>query len=69
MTFVPAFTEDGILFRLWAPLHESVSLKIEGADPRPMQAAGNGWHHYTVADASVGTRYRFVLPDGLEIHS
>ncbi|MBY5403022.1 malto-oligosyltrehalose trehalohydrolase [Rhizobium leguminosarum] len=67
MKFGPAFTEEGILFRLWAPLHESVSLKLEGADPRPMQAVGNGWHHYTVADASVGTRYRFVLPDGLEI--
>ncbi|WP_246709673.1 malto-oligosyltrehalose trehalohydrolase [Rhizobium laguerreae] len=67
MKFGPAFTEEGILFRLWAPLHESVSLKLEGADPRPMQALGNGWHHYTVADASVGTRYRFVLPDGLEI--
>ncbi|WP_261324166.1 malto-oligosyltrehalose trehalohydrolase [Rhizobium leguminosarum] len=67
MKFGPAFTEEGILFRLWAPLHESVSLKLEGADPRPMQALGNGWHHYTVADASVGTRYRFVLPDGLEL--
>lgn len=65
--FGPAFTEEGILFRLWAPLHESVSLKIEGADPRRMQAVGDGWHHCTVADASVGTRYRFVLPDGLEI--
>ncbi|NZD64105.1 malto-oligosyltrehalose trehalohydrolase [Rhizobium sp. WYCCWR 11290] len=67
MMFGPAFTEEGILFRLWAPLHESVSLKIEGADPRQMQAVGDGWHHCTVADASVGTRYRFVLPDGLEI--
>nr|WP_246732915.1 malto-oligosyltrehalose trehalohydrolase [Rhizobium ruizarguesonis] len=67
MTFGPAFTEEGILFRLWAPLHESVSLTIEGADPRLMQAVGDGWHHCTVADASVGTRYRFVLPNGLEI--
>ncbi|API56142.1 malto-oligosyltrehalose trehalohydrolase (plasmid) [Rhizobium leguminosarum] len=66
-TFGPAFTEEGILFRLWAPLHESVSLDLEGADPRPMQAVGDGWHHCTVADARVGTRYRFVLPDGLEI--
>nr|WP_240539698.1 malto-oligosyltrehalose trehalohydrolase [Rhizobium sp. CCGE 510] len=67
MTFGPAFTEDGILFRLWAPLHESVSLKIEGADPRPMQAAEGGWHHCTVKDAHPGTRYRFALPTGLEI--
>ncbi|MDR9760006.1 malto-oligosyltrehalose trehalohydrolase [Rhizobium redzepovicii] len=67
MTFGPAVTEKGILFRLWAPLHESVSLKIEGADPRPMQAAEDGWHRCTVPNAHAGTRYRFVLPDGLEI--
>ncbi|WP_259671376.1 MULTISPECIES: malto-oligosyltrehalose trehalohydrolase [unclassified Rhizobium] len=67
MTFGPAFIEDGILFRLWAPLHESVSLKIEGADPRPMQAAEDGWHRCIVPNAHAGTRYRFVLPDGLEI--
>ncbi|MBB5662427.1 1,4-alpha-glucan branching enzyme/maltooligosyltrehalose trehalohydrolase [Rhizobium leguminosarum] len=67
MTFGPAFTEDGILFRLWAPLHESVSLKIDGTDPRPMQAAEDGWHRCTVPNAHAGTRYRFVLPDGLEI--
>ncbi|KPH07242.1 malto-oligosyltrehalose trehalohydrolase (plasmid) [Rhizobium acidisoli] len=67
MTFGPAFTEDGMLFRLWAPLHESVSLKIEGTDPRPMQAAEDGWHRCTVPNAHAGMRYRFVLPDGLEI--
>ncbi|MBX5156856.1 malto-oligosyltrehalose trehalohydrolase [Rhizobium sp. NZLR1] len=67
MTFGPAFTEDGILFRLWAPLHDSVSLKIEGADPRPMQAAEDGWHRCIVPNAHACTRYRFVLPDGLEI--
>ncbi|MBB6219156.1 1,4-alpha-glucan branching enzyme/maltooligosyltrehalose trehalohydrolase [Rhizobium leguminosarum] len=67
MTFGPAFTEDGILFRLWAPLHENVSLKIEGADPRPMHAAEDGWHRCAVPNAHAGTRYRFVLPDGLEI--
>ncbi|PDT10065.1 malto-oligosyltrehalose trehalohydrolase [Rhizobium sp. J15] len=66
-TFGPDFTEEGILFRLWAPLHESVSLKIEGADPRPMYAEEDGWHRCTVSDAHAGTRYRFVLPDGLEI--
>ncbi|MBX5087872.1 malto-oligosyltrehalose trehalohydrolase [Rhizobium lentis] len=65
--FGPAFTEDGTLFRLWAPLHESVSLKIESSDPRPMQAAANGWHRCTVADARPGSHYRFILPDGLQI--
>ncbi|RUM20613.1 malto-oligosyltrehalose trehalohydrolase [Rhizobium vallis] len=67
MSFGPAFTEEGTLFRLWAPLHESVSLKIEGADPRPMRAAEDGWHRCTVTDARPGTRYRFLLPDGREV--
>ncbi|OWV80699.1 malto-oligosyltrehalose trehalohydrolase [Rhizobium sp. R635] len=67
MTFGPAFTEEGILFRLWAPLHESVSLKIENAGLRPMQPAEGGWHHGLVSAAHAGTRYRFILPDGLEV--
>ncbi len=66
MMFGPAFSEDGVLFRLWAPLHESVSLRIEGADRRPMQADDDGWHRCMVAGAGAGTRYRFLLPDGLE---
>ena len=67
MTFGPAFTEEGILFRLWAPLHDSVSLKLEGAGLRPMQAADDGWHRCAVADAHAGRLYRFVLPDGSEV--
>ncbi|MBX4937442.1 malto-oligosyltrehalose trehalohydrolase [Rhizobium binae] len=67
MMFGPAFSEDGILFRLWAPLHERVSVRIEDAAPRPMQATEDGWHRCMVADAGAGTRYRFVLPDGLEV--
>ncbi|WP_376774098.1 malto-oligosyltrehalose trehalohydrolase [Rhizobium pisi] len=64
MTFGPAFIEEGTLFRLWAPLHESVSLNIEGDEPRLMQAAEDGWHRCTVRNARPGTRYRFLLPDG-----
>ncbi|MBX4926660.1 malto-oligosyltrehalose trehalohydrolase [Rhizobium binae] len=67
MMFGPAFSEDGILFRLWAPLHERVAVRIEDAAPRPMQATEDGWHRCMVADAGAGTRYRFVLPDGLEV--
>ncbi|MGO8565392.1 malto-oligosyltrehalose trehalohydrolase, partial [Rhizobium ruizarguesonis] len=61
MPFRPAFTEAGILFRLWAPLPESVSLQVEGAAPRPVHAVGRGWHPSTVADARVGITYRLVL--------
>ncbi len=32
-----------------------------------MQADGHGWHETTVSDAPAGTRYRYVLPDGMEV--
>ena len=32
-----------------------------------MKAAGRGWHELTVEDAGPGTRYRYVLPDGMKV--
>ena len=67
MMFGPVLTRDGVLFRLWAPLHTRVSLKLEGAEPLAMRPVGDGWHHCEVSGAGAGTRYQFVLPDGLEV--
>jgi maltooligosyltrehalose trehalohydrolase len=63
MLWGPLLHEGGATFRLWAPSAQSVSLEVEGMDPIPMQAAGEGWY---AADAAVkpGARYRFrVSPD------
>lgn len=60
-------TSDGVLFRLWAPLHPQVSLKLEGAGPLTMTAGPDGWHEILVPGAGAGTRYRFALPDGMEV--
>ncbi|NLS03947.1 malto-oligosyltrehalose trehalohydrolase [Rhizobium sp. P32RR-XVIII] len=67
MMFGPILTDDGVLFRLWAPFHRRVSVKLEGAKPLEMRPVGDGWHHCEVSGAGPGTLYQFVLPDGLEV--
>jgi len=53
-------------FRLWAPSVESLDLELQGGDPQPMQAQADGWWEL-VTSAPPGTRYRFVLPNGLNV--
>jgi malto-oligosyltrehalose trehalohydrolase len=67
-THGPQVRPDGtVQFRLWAPACERVELEILGhPGPRAMIAAGEGWHDLST-EAGPGTRYRFVLPDGLRI--
>ncbi|WP_202615463.1 malto-oligosyltrehalose trehalohydrolase [Rhizobium deserti] len=67
LMFGPALSNAGVTFRLWAPKHERVSLKIEGSELRDMQAVDEGWHQCEVAGAGAGTLYSFVVPDGLEV--
>ncbi len=50
-------------FRVWAPSAATLELVIDGAR-RGMVADENGWHSLTV-DAPAGTRYQYVMPDGL----
>jgi malto-oligosyltrehalose trehalohydrolase len=59
----------GVRFRLWAPGVTRVTLQLEARQPihLPMQAREGGWHELDVAAAAPGTRYRFMLPDGLRV--
>ncbi|WP_371136862.1 malto-oligosyltrehalose trehalohydrolase [Falsiroseomonas sp.] len=57
----------GVRFRLWAPAHDRVGLECDGTPPQPMRQEPGGWHGLDVALAGAGTRYRFVLPDGLRV--
>ena len=52
-------------FRLWAPSAATVDLAIDGTRRR-MIAQPGGWHALTL-HAPAGTRYQFVLPDGLHV--
>jgi malto-oligosyltrehalose trehalohydrolase len=67
MPFGAALRADGsVRFRLWAPPHAKVRLEIDGATAlEDMRAVGEGWHELVSPRARAGTRYRFVLPDGL----
>ncbi|MFY9326933.1 MAG: malto-oligosyltrehalose trehalohydrolase [Georgfuchsia sp.] len=57
----------GVRFRLWAPGVEDVALQIDDGQALPMSAAAEGWFELTVPSAHAGCRYRFRLPDGLQV--
>lgn len=66
--FGAEITDHGVRFRLWAPRCHRIDLKIETEPlPRPMTAAGGGWHELLVPQAGAGTLYRFRLPGGLDV--
>lgn len=66
-SFGPLLHPHGTVFRLWAPLHDRIGLKLAGEPVRAMQPGKNGWFTLDVAGIGAGTRYRFALPDGREI--
>ena len=53
-------------FRLWAPDAAQVRLEVDEGVIRPMQALSDGWHQL-VCTAPAGTRYRYLLPQGLRV--
>ncbi len=63
--FGTTMAEEGVSFRLWAPFHDSIQLKIEGEDDLTMHSPGGGWFELTTPVAKAGSLYQFVLPDGL----
>ena len=67
MPFGAELQADGrVSFRLWAPPHRELRIELDG-DTVAMQPVGEGWHELVTDRARAGTRYRFVLPDGLRI--
>lgn len=67
LLFGPQLSSSHVLFRFWSPLHDKIQLQIEGDPVRDMEAGRDGWHVCTVEGARPGTRYSFVLPDGLSV--
>lgn len=60
--------DGSVRFRLWAPSHRAVGVKLEHqATVLPMQRLEGGWHELVTGEATAGTRYRFVLPDGQRV--
>src|SRR5215203_3623471 len=67
MPFGAEIRGDAVRFRFWAPKHAQVGLEIEGQDVVPMHSLDRGWHELVTDRAGTGSRYRFVLPDGLRV--
>jgi maltooligosyltrehalose trehalohydrolase len=68
MKFGTRLLSKGVLFRLWAPMSEAVSVKIYDLDVvLPMSRLPRGWYEVEGEDAEPGMRYRFVLEDGSEV--
>jgi len=62
----------GVRFRLWAPGCEQIRLALQfresGSEKSlEMTALPEGLHELFVANAGAGTRYQYVLPDGLRV--
>lgn len=62
--FGPVIEDEGVLFRLWAPQCESVSLEVDGYAPQAMERQDDGWFHQRVPGSGPGALYGFRLPDG-----
>ncbi len=68
MRFGAEVQDGGVRFRLWAPKQAQIMLNLEGEEEaRRMRAEADGWHTLTTDAAHAGTRYRFVLSDGMTI--
>lgn len=55
-----------VLFRLWAPDVQSVTLRLNGGDEE-MAAAGDGWFELLATGVAADARYQFILPDGAAV--
>jgi malto-oligosyltrehalose trehalohydrolase len=69
MPFGAELKADGtVRFRLWAPSHETILLELDDrAQSHAMHPGDDGWHDLVTSEARAGTRYRFVLSDGLRV--
>jgi malto-oligosyltrehalose trehalohydrolase len=60
--------DDGsAAFRLWAPAAGQIRLRLDEMAERPMQPCEDGWFELILAGLGDGTRYQFVLPDGMAV--
>ncbi len=59
-------SEGSVLFSLWAPRQQSVSVVFPGRPALPMTRTEDGWFSAT-SDCSAGTAYAFRLDDGTDV--
>jgi len=57
----------GVRFRVWAPGARQAEVLLEPGGAHAMQALADGWHEAVVAQAGVGTRYRYCFDGGTPV--
>jgi malto-oligosyltrehalose trehalohydrolase len=69
MPFGAELQVDGsVRFRLWAPSHERIELRLQDQPGSlALQREAGGWHTLHTARAARGSRYHFILPDGAAV--
>jgi 1,4-alpha-glucan branching enzyme/maltooligosyltrehalose trehalohydrolase len=70
MPFGTEVLPDGVHFQVWAPSAHGIGLSLEGPagfSIVPMAATADGWFEVVSAQSRPGSRYRFVLEDGLRV--
>jgi malto-oligosyltrehalose trehalohydrolase len=59
---------EAVRFRFWAPSAQNIGLELAGeSDLIPLRKSEDGWHEVVTPRADGGSRYRFVLPDGVRV--
>jgi malto-oligosyltrehalose trehalohydrolase len=60
--------DGSVRFRFWAPAAKTVRLEIDGIEHAlALQPLPDGWHELITKQATAGSRYSFVLPDGTRV--
>lgn len=65
--FGPVVSDHGVTFRIWAPKQQRMRLVVDGQPPLAMTPMQDGWHVLDVEGAGPGSRYNFMLDDGLAV--
>ncbi|MFD1746731.1 malto-oligosyltrehalose trehalohydrolase [Rhizobium helianthi] len=66
-SFGPVVKSSETTFRFWSPKSDRLQLKIEGDAPIEMEPGAQGWFTCDVVGVGSGTRYSFILPDGMQV--
>jgi len=60
--------DGSVRFLFWAPAASVVHIEIEGVEQAlALHPQSDGWHELITKQATDGSRYRFILPDGTRV--
>jgi malto-oligosyltrehalose trehalohydrolase len=61
-------SDGSVRFRFWAPAARAVHIEIDDVEQAlALEPSANGWHELVTKEATAGSRYSFILPDGTRV--